>query len=94
MFEERFNGIEQRLDRLDGRIDKLDGRVDTLDGRVDELGRQMRGLHEDVIETIKAIPDPTPRLEQVLKRETGQLREEIGRRLDPLEAAVRRHFGG
>jgi hypothetical protein len=28
----------------------------------------------------------------MLKQQIGELREEIGRRLDPLELAVRRHY--
>ena len=94
MSEERFDRIEQRLDRLeagvvrlDGRVDDLSGRVDGLSGRVDDLGRHMRVLHEETIARIAATREYTG----PTREEFAELKDMIGRRLDPLETVVRQH---
>ena len=51
----------------------------------------MHVLYEDVIARIAAIPDNASRLEAKIDRGFTDLKEAIGRRLDPLEAAVRQH---
>jgi len=93
MSEERFDRIEQRLDRLETGQARLETGQQALTTRVDDLHHQMLILHEKVIDQIKAIPDPVPQLERMMDTKIEGLREEIGRRLDPLEAVVRRHFG-
>jgi len=99
MSEERFDRIEERLDRLESgqadlRTGMADLRTDVADLRTDvvDLRRHMLVLHEQVIDTIKAIPDPVPQLERMMDTKIAGLREEIGRRLDPLEHIVRTHF--
>ncbi len=67
--------------------------VTRLQSKQDELGRHMRVLHEDLIDRIEAIPTDCPTKAE-MKREFAELREAIGRRLDPLEATVRRLSGG
>ena len=81
-----------RVLKADVQVLKVD--VGQLKTGQDDLRRQMLVLHEEVIATIKAIPDPIPRCERMIKAGIAELREEIGRRLDPLEAIVRRHFAG
>jgi hypothetical protein len=71
----------------------LAAKHDRLENRVEHLHDRMEVLHEDVISNIKAIPDPIPQMRRMLDTAVGDLRDEIGRRLDPLEAAVR-HLSG
>lgn len=62
-------------------------RFDRLEQRLDGLDRQMRVVHEDVIDRIAAIPErvgPT-------REEFGELRDLMIRRFDTLEAVVRQH---
>ena len=58
--------------------------------RVDDLDRHMHVLHKDVIDRIAAIPTDGPTKAE-MKQGFDDLREAIGRRLDPLEATVLRH---
>lgn len=103
MSEERFNHIDQSLTALRSDVDTLKTDVAELktgvaglkvdvDRRFDDLRGEMLMLHEEVVDRIKAIPDPAERLERAMRAEFALFREEIGRRLDPLEAAVRLHF--
>jgi hypothetical protein len=96
----RQDGLETGLARLQAGQDALLGRQDALEtgqarltAGLDDLHHQMLILHEKVMDQIKAIPDPVPQLERMMDTKIEGLREEIGRRLDPLEAVVRRHFG-
>ena len=76
MSEERFAAIETK--------------IDALHGEMHDLGRQMRVLHEDVIDSIKALaPDFAP-VRREFKAADDQLREEFDRRLTPVEAALRK----
>jgi predicted nucleic acid-binding Zn-ribbon protein len=85
MSEERFDRIEQRLDRLESGQQELKTSVSDLGARIDGLDRNMHVLHEDVIGRIAAIPEYSG----PSKAEFAELKEMIGRRLDPLEAVVR-----
>ena len=103
MSEERFIAIEGRLDtlevkvdrlevkvdRLEVKVDALDRRFDDVDRRFDDLDRRMHVLHEDTIANIRALaPDP----EEFTRKFTAaddKLRQDIARRLDPLEAFAR-----
>jgi hypothetical protein len=92
----RFDGIDQRLDGINRRLDGVDQRLDTLTSGqealrldVQGLGREMRVLHEDTIDKIVALaPDFAP-----IRREFTEadrvVRDDMDRRLVPLEAAVR-----
>jgi hypothetical protein len=105
MSEERFDRIDQalerleagqshvelRLDGIDLRLEGVDRRFDAVDRRIEDLDQHMRVLHEDALERIASAPDHTPRLEAKLDQVVVDLKEAMGRRLDPLEAAVRHH---
>lgn len=93
MSEERLERIESELGLLRTDVTGLRTDMTSLQTDVTDLRRHMLVLHEDVIATIKAIPDPFPRCERMVDQKTADLREEIGQRLDPLEAVVRKHFG-
>lgn len=82
---------EKRFDRIEERLHRLDGRIDTLENRVGDLDRHMHVLHEDVIERIAAIPEYAGPTRAEMNHGFAELRELIGRRLDPLEATVRQH---
>lgn len=84
---------EECLDRIETELGLLRTDVNRLQTGQDDLRREMRVLHEDVISTIKATSDPMPACERMIKASSADLREEIGQRLDPLEAIVRKHFG-
>jgi hypothetical protein len=81
---------EERFDRIDRKLTELDTGLGDVNRRIDDLDRHMHVLHEDVIGRIAAMPDNTARLEARMDRGFADLKETIGRRLDPLEAAVRR----
>jgi chromosome segregation ATPase len=66
---------------------------DSLLAGQEDLGRQMRVLHEDAISRIKAIPEYSGPTKQEFERGLADIRETIGRRLDPLEATARRLSG-
>lgn len=106
MVNERFDLIEERLGRLEAgqtRLEagqaqleagqtRLEAGQTRLESTQEELGLHMRVLHEDLVDRIKALPtDAVTRAD--MKREFQEMRETIGRRLDPLEAAVRRLSG-
>ena len=56
----------------------------------EDLGRQMRMLHEDTLDKIEALaPDHAP-LRREFRQADAELKESIERRLDPLEAFVRK----
>ena len=74
-------------------VTELKTSVGRLESGQDELRRHMHVLHEDVVDRIKAIPTNGPTRAE-MTRGFEELREVIGRRLDPLEAAVRRLSGG
>jgi len=65
--------------------------VSELRVEVKDFGRQMRILHEEVLERLKAIPDPTESLRREMKAGNDALREELLRRIEPLELTARDH---
>ncbi len=83
--------LRQNTTSLRRDVDKLTAGQEDLRADQRDLRRHMLVLHEEVIATIKAL-DPAPqiaRLERKFERGLADLREEIGRRLDPLEVTVR-----
>ena len=105
MSEERLTRIENTLTEVRTDVEELRSgqaelRTDVqelrsgqteLRAEVRDLGHQMRVLHEDVIDRIKAIPDPTEVLRRAMKTGFSELRDEMNRRIDPLELTVREH---
>jgi archaellum component FlaC len=65
--------------------------VARLDAGYVDLGREMRALHEEVIQRIADTVNPLDDFERMLKREIGELKESIERRLYPLELVVKSH---
>jgi hypothetical protein len=93
MSEERLERIESELGRLVAGQSELRTDVTGLRTEVTDLRRHMLVLHEDVIATIKTTSDSIPTCQRITDGKIADLREEIGQRLDPLEAVVRKHFG-
>ena len=90
MSEERFGAIAAKLEELSTGQRELQTDVQDLKTGVQGLGHQMRVLHEDTIDRIAALaPDFSPIRREFTAADT-QLREEIDRRLTPLEADARR----
>jgi exonuclease VII small subunit len=85
--------LESGQAKLESGQAKLESGQAKLESGQDELRRHMYVLHEDVIDRIKAIPTDGPTKAE-MKQGFDELREVIGRRLDPLEAAVRRLITG
>ena len=86
-FRARFDGVDARFAEVDARFDRVETRLDRLDGRMDDLGRHMRVLHESVMDRFAAQKEysgPT-------RAEFAELKEMLGRRLEPLEMVVRAH---
>ena len=48
-------------------------------------------LHEDVIDRIAAIPDPTDRILREMRAGFADMREWVDRRLTPIELLIRQH---
>jgi len=91
--EAKVDRIEVKVDRLEVKVDRLEGKVDNLEGTVADLSRQMHVLHEDTIDNIKALaPDFAP-IRREFTEADGKLREDIERRLIPLESIARRRHG-
>jgi uncharacterized coiled-coil DUF342 family protein len=96
MSEERLGRIETRLDDLTAEVVGLKGEVGGLRGelhgtndRIDALNQRMGVLHEEVLDRIAALaPDFTP-IRREFQEADAQLLENINRRLEPLETAVR-----
>lgn len=78
---------------LEARQAAVESGLARLESRQDEHHRHMRVLHEDLVDRIKAIQTDGPTRAE-MQRGFDELRESVGRRLDPLEAAVRRLTGG
>ena len=82
---------EERFDRIEHKFADVDQRFDRIEAHLEHLHQRVGILHEDVLSRFAAIPDPTSRLEAKIDRAVAELTEVIGRRLDPLELAVRQH---
>jgi chromosome segregation ATPase len=79
--------LQAGQDSLRSDVRKLQADHGTLRTDLEDLGHEMRVLHDEVLDRIKAIPEysgPT-------RAEFAELKEMLGRRLDPLEATVRQH---
>ena len=105
MSEERFDRLEVKVSAVQADVQELKVDVRQLktdvgqikgiitelrDGQL-SLSRQMRVLHEDVIRNIKAIPDPRAAMREEIRSAFAELREELERRIGPLETTVRQH---
>jgi hypothetical protein len=91
MSEERLARIESTLHDLVRGQETLEKRLTALDERTGELRTHMGVLHEDVIDRIQAIADPTHLLRREMRAGDAAVLEACDRRLTPLELAVREH---
>jgi hypothetical protein len=88
--------LDQKMDRgfADVRAD-MDHRFadvkTNMDSQSAELRRHMGVLHEEMVESIAVTRDHTPHIDAKIDRAVAELTEKIGRRLDPIETAVRQH---
>jgi hypothetical protein len=91
MSEERFDRIDQTFTRIDQRFERVDQRLDALRADMNtgfaELRRHMGVLHEEVLDRIAGTREYTG----PTREEFTELKEMIGRRIDPLEATGRQH---
>lgn len=98
--ETRLGGVEHQLDQLRAGQTELRAGHDELRNGLNEvraglanLDHNMRVLHEDVIARIAALaPDFAP-IRREFRQADAELRDEIDRRLTPLEAAARGRRG-
>jgi len=91
MSEERFDRIDQRFADVDARFDGVDRRFDGIDARLDGIDQRIGVLHEDLIGRIAAVSERKAVTEDQFAAGIADLKDSIGRRLDPLELAVRTH---
>ena len=104
MLEEQGERIEGRLTSVEGQLVSIDGRLTKVEGQVeslrDEMRRLNRQLREDLVHqmgvfyenTMAAIRDLAPDFRPIrreFKSADAVLREDIERRLEPLEAEAR-----
>jgi hypothetical protein len=89
MSEDRLAIIERKVDTIETKVEIIDGKVGELRASIDDLGHQMLVLHEHTVDKIKALaPDFGP-VRSEFKAADAKLKEEIDRRLTPLEAEAR-----
>jgi uncharacterized protein YoxC len=82
-------GLRTDVDSLRTDVGGLRTDVDGLRTNVADLKQHMLVLHEETLDTIKALaPDLEP-IRREFRAADEALREDINRRLDPLEQAVR-----
>ena len=101
----RVDGLTDKVDGLTGKVDGLTDRFDGLTGTVatlvqgqtrletgmERLRHEMHVLHEDTLARIEAM-DPRPLIAASERKTFAAVaahRDEVNRRLDPLETAVR-----
>jgi len=86
---------EDRLTRIEGDLDDLKAGQTRLGARLEELDsdlrRHMLVLHEDLVDRIKTIADPSASLRREIAAGDAAVREDLSRRIDPLELTVRDH---
>lgn len=101
----RLDGIDARLDSVDTRLDGVDARLDGIDARLggidatlashttrfDALEQRVGVLHEDVIARLAGASERKAVTADQFAAGIAEIKEELGRRLDPLEATVRAH---
>jgi len=87
--DERLHHIDERFDRVDQRFDQVDRRFEHVDERFDELRRFMLVLHENMKKEFAATSERDAVSRPELHEAIADLKENIERRLDPLELAVR-----
>lgn len=85
------NQLRAEVNQLRAEVNALRAEVSELRGRVDDLERHMLVLHEDVIDRIAAIPDPTDAILREMRAGFADMREWVDRRLTPIELLLRQH---
>jgi chromosome segregation ATPase len=89
--DDRVSRMDERVSRMDERVSRMDERIAGMDGRLIEFHRHMLVLHEEVMANMRGGREyEGPTRVEMVEADAG-LKEEITRRLDPLEAVVRRH---
>jgi hypothetical protein len=86
-------GQQELVTRVDGLAagqQELQAGQKRVETRIEEVDRHMHVLHEEALDRIAAIPTDGPSKVEV-KRWLDDQSEALGRRLDPVEAAVIRH---
>jgi hypothetical protein len=63
--------------------------VQGLDHQVSDLGHQMRVLHEETLDRIKALAPDFSQIRREFRQADADLKESIDRRLDPIELWIR-----
>src|SRR3954465_11475006 len=94
--DRRFDRLEHRLDELrDTDLAEVRGRLgefphEPVPTRAEmqvgfaEMGHQMRVLHEEVMDRLKVLPEASTPTRSEIRDAQTDLREEIGRKIDPL----------
>jgi len=88
--ETRLTSVERRLASVDTRLISIELKQDDLHREIHDLRHDMHVLHEDTISNIRVLaPDFAP-IRREFTAADSSLREDIDRRLIPLEAIARK----
>ncbi len=79
------------LDELRAGLGELRAGQDELRAGLAELRTHMGVLHEEIIDRIKAIADPSDQLRREMRAGDNAVRESCERRLDAIEVVVKDH---
>ena len=85
------HALRAEVKELRTEVTELRAEVNELRAEVNELRRHMLVLHEDVIDRIAAIPDPTDWILREMRAGFADMREWVDRRLTPIELLIRQH---
>jgi len=83
--------LKANVGRLDVGFAELQDNQVSLHVQLARLDQKVHVLHEANLDQFKLLAEGQVRIRQEITRGFSELREEMGRRLDPLEAAVRYH---
>jgi chromosome segregation ATPase len=93
----QLDRVDGQLDRVDGRFDRVDGRLDRVDGRFDRIDGRLDKLeinHETLSHEMRLLAEAQASSHDAMTRGFNDLREELDRRLGPIETAVRGLYRG
>ena len=101
--DQRLERVDQRLERVDQRLEQVDRRFEQVDGRFEQVDRRLDGLRADMNsgfaevrrymcvlheEALERIADTRELSAPTTSGRLAPSKDDIGRRLDPLEALV------
>jgi chromosome segregation ATPase len=97
----RVDHVDEKVSRLETRVNHVDIKIDHLEsslaelrvgqGRIEKRLDKVEVTQEDLIDQIKLVAEGHAATQIMMKQGFDDLREQIGRRLEPLERTVHDH---